>query len=354
MIHIEPLQYAVGDFRLRDVSLRVEEGEYFVLLGKPGSGKTILLECIAGLRAVSAGAITLHGRRVEHSEPGQRGIGYVPQDYALFATRTVWENIEFGLVVRRVPRAERKVRVDALAEMLGIPQLLHRAVHGLSGGEMQRVALARALAPEPGILLLDEPVSALDRETSNDILSQLTAIQRGLGTTIVHVCHDLDEMLSVADRVGIMEDGSLVQAGTPGSIRRAPAREHVARLFDLGTVLCGVTEMGPTGAVIRVGDLAVPAPEGCEGEVKVLIRADAVGVTATGDRARTVSGSVRSVLWREAVARVQLEVGSTRLRADVTRHLAESLRLGDHHDVGIVVPPEAVYVLDSPRRTDGS
>lgn len=345
MIRIERLQFAVGDFALHDVALQVEEGEYVVLLGKPGSGKTLLLECLAGLRRISAGTIAIGDRRVDQLEPADRGIGYVPQDYALFSTRTVRDNIAFGLRARRVPREQREQRVSELGEMLGISYLLGRRTHGLSGGERQRVALARALAPWPKTLLLDEPVSALDEETRDEILFELRGVQRQTGTTTVHVCHDLDEMRSVADRVAILSRGRLVQTGRPDEIRQHPASAEVARLLRLGTVLEGVARVEQCCCRINLGDFGVLAPGQFDGAVDVLIRPNGVRLTTASCCQCGLRGRVQAVLRRETTARVRLQIGSTCLSAEVPRSESESLSLEPGAEVGVVVPPQAVHVL---------
>ena len=162
MLCIERLSIRLGEFDLRDISLEVREGEYFVLLGPTGTGKTVLVECIAGLHRPKSGRIFLNGRDITDLPPEERGIAYVPQDYALFPNLTAFENIAFGLRVRKFPEAMVRQKVQELAEWLGITYLLHRLPLTLSGGEKQRVALARALAVEPKVLLLDEPLAAVD------------------------------------------------------------------------------------------------------------------------------------------------------------------------------------------------
>jgi ABC-type sugar transport system ATPase subunit len=345
MIRISELNYSVGDFSLRDVTLQVREGEYFVLLGKPGSGKTVLLECIAGLNRISSGTIEISGRRVEKAEPRERGIGYVPQDYALFSTRTVRRNMEFPLRVKRHPRQEIERRVGELAAMLGIEYLLARGTDGLSGGERQRVALARALAAQPKILLLDEPVSALDDETRESILVELRRIQRQTGTTTVHVCHDLNEMRSVADRVGILRQGQLVQTGTPDGISRSPAKPEVARLFRLGTIHPGTARREDLGWRIRVGDIELRTDEPAEGDVHVLIRARGVRLQPAPSSGEAIAARVKSAFWRDSAVQVNLKAGETVFRAEIPYADAARLSLREGVQLSAIVPPEAIYVF---------
>jgi len=348
MIRTERLNFSVGQFALRDVTLDVREGEYFVLLGKPGSGKTLLLECVAGLKRISGGTITIGGRRVERAEPRDRGIGYVPQDYALFAARNVRKNIEFGLRVRRYPPSRRRERARQLAVMLGIEHLLERSTEGLSGGERQRVALARALSAEPGILLLDEPVSALDDETREGILVELRRIQRQTKTTTIHVCHDLNEMRCVADRVGVLRDGRLIQVGSPDEVSRRPAEPHVARLFRLGTVLTGAARKWQSGSEVESGGLTLRCDQSAEGEVEVLIRAGDVRLQPSASQEAQIAAQVESVLWNDSAVRVDLRAGSTSFRAEVPHAQAKALSLREGVSLFATVPPEAVYVFQKP------
>ncbi|MHC4437401.1 MAG: ABC transporter ATP-binding protein, partial [Planctomycetota bacterium] len=196
MILAEEISFNIGTFEMRRLNIDIAEGEYFILLGPPGSGKTIFLECLCGLKKIQSGRIHIDGRDVTNLEPRRRGIGYVPQDYALFPHLSVERNIAFGLRVHGYAEAN----INKTADLLGIRHLLSRSVEGLSGGEKQRVALARALVLKPKILLLDEPVCALDEVTRQQVCAQLSDIQRRLGLTTVHVSHNLEEAFSVPDR----------------------------------------------------------------------------------------------------------------------------------------------------------
>ncbi len=227
MIRTEEIVFQVGEFELKRLSLEIATGEYFILLGPPGSGKTIFLECLCGLKRLTSGKIYIDGRDVTHLEPRLRGIGYVPQDYALFPHLSVEQNIAFGLRVRG--RSEEKVAETA--DMLGISQLLSRSIAGLSGGEKQRVALARALVLQPKILLLDEPVCALDEVTRQDVCKQLLAIQRKLGLTTIHVSHNLEEAFSVADRAAILHKGVLQQVGPMDELLCEPSSDFVSHFM---------------------------------------------------------------------------------------------------------------------------
>ena len=208
-IRIEKLSFRIGEFELKDVSLEVAEGEYFVLTGPNGAGKTVLMKLIAGLYGPDAGEVYIKGERMTETPPWERNIGYVPQEYALFPNRTVERNIAFGLEVRKVEKEAIKEKVRADADLLGISHLLGRIPNGLSGGEQQKVALARALAVRPAVLLLDEPVSAIDEENRDAICGELKGLQRETGITTIHVAHNRREAELVADRVGVLKDGAV-------------------------------------------------------------------------------------------------------------------------------------------------
>jgi len=198
-----------GGFALQGVSFEVPAGSYGVLMGKTGSGKTTILEALCGLREISAGRILLDGKDVTTLRPADRGIGYVPQDRALFQTMTVRQNLAFAPSIRRWSPAETDARVAELAELLRIVPLLDRLPAGLSGGEAQRVALGRALAAKPKILLLDEPLNALDDETWEGMIGLLGQIRKATGVTTLHVTHRREEARRLADKVFVLADGAV-------------------------------------------------------------------------------------------------------------------------------------------------
>ncbi len=209
MIAIDRISLRAGIFAVDDLSFEVPTGDYAVLMGRTGTGKTTLLEAICGLKPVRAGTIRLLGTDVTHLRPAERGVGYVPQDLALFPTHTVRQHLGFALEVRRWPQTAIDARVDELAELLGIKRLLDRRPFGLSGGESQRVALGRALAFRPRILLLDEPLSALDDATREEMYGLLRAVQQLTGVTTLHVTHSLSEATVLADRLLVLRNGKV-------------------------------------------------------------------------------------------------------------------------------------------------
>ncbi len=209
MIALESVSVSAGAFRLEGVSLSVPAGGYGVLMGKTGCGKTTLLEAACGLRPVTSGRVVLGGRDATALAPADRGGGYVPQDRALFRTMTVRGHLEFSPVARRWKKEDVARRVDELARLLGIVPLLERRPAGLSGGEAQRVALGRALAARPGVLLLDEPLTALDDETREEMVALLRSVRKATGVTVLHVTHSREEARRLADRVFLVQSGTL-------------------------------------------------------------------------------------------------------------------------------------------------
>lgn len=209
MIAVKNLSLRIGHFALSDISFNIPTGQYGFLMGKTGCGKTTLLEAVCGLRSVMSGSIHLMEREVTHAKPALRDIGLVPQDSALFSNMTVREHLAFALVIRKWKRPAVEHRVQELAEWLGLKKLLARKPKGLSGGERQRVALGRALSYAPGILCMDEPLSALDEETRTEMYGVLDTVRSHTGVTILHVSHSLEEAKRLADRIFVLKDGVL-------------------------------------------------------------------------------------------------------------------------------------------------
>jgi len=201
MIAVEKLSVGVGGFMLQDISFEVPAGNYAVLMGRTGSGKTTLVEAICGLRRVSAGRVLLRNQDVTGLKPAQRGIGYVPQDGALFSTMTVRENLGFALSIRGIKGAAVDARIKELAGWLGISGLLKRGIRGLSGGERQRIALGRALAARPSVLCMDEPLSALDDETREQMYGLLQTVNKHENVTVLHVTHNRQDADRLADQI---------------------------------------------------------------------------------------------------------------------------------------------------------
>lgn len=210
MIKVENICVNVGAFRVQDVSFEVPSGSYCALMGRTGCGKTTVLESICGLKNISSGRIILMGRDVTRERAANRGVGFVPQDLALFPSMTIREHLAFALMLRKTQKSTINARVDELSDLLGIRDLLDRTPKGLSGGEQQRVALGRALSASPGILCLDEPLSALDDETREEMFSLLRLVKEQTGVTTLHITHNMAETEKLADMLLRMKNGRLV------------------------------------------------------------------------------------------------------------------------------------------------
>ena len=267
---------------VNNVSLEVADGEFFVLLGPSGSGKSTLLRMVAGLAEVDGGRVVLHGRDVTHLPPQRRGIGLVFQNYALFRHMSVVQNIEFPLQVRRIPAAERRRRSDELLELVGLSGLGGRFPAQLSGGQQQRVALARALAHRPEVLLLDEPFGALDARIRTELRRTVHGIQRELKITTIFVTHDQEEAFELADRMGVMNFGRLLEVGQPQELYLRPQTEFVATFLGTANLMVGeVTRDGVRLGPVRFPLSTRPAAVGETRRVQVLFRPEDVAVKTT-------------------------------------------------------------------------
>jgi len=220
VISVQNLSVTLGRFALRNLSFEIPTGSYGVLMGKTGSGKTTIVECLCGLRPVHSGRLVVGNRDVVGLKPGERGIGYVPQDGALFTTMSVYDHLTFPLHIRHWDAAAMKARVEELADLLGIVPLLDRKPDGLSGGEVQRVALGRALAFRPAVLCLDEPLGALDDETHEEMCQLLELVRRQTGVTALHITHSQREMERLADCLFVLKDGAVHQLPAPRQQQR--------------------------------------------------------------------------------------------------------------------------------------
>jgi len=269
---------------VNNMSLEVADGEFFVLLGPSGSGKSTLLRMIAGLVDTDGGRIVLHGRAVTHLPPQARGIGLVFQNYALFRHMSVAENIEFPLRIRTVPAAERRRRRDELLELVGLAGLGSRFPAQLSGGQQQRVALARALAHRPEVLLLDEPFGALDARIRTELRRTVHSIQRELRITTIFVTHDQEEAFELADRMGVMNFGRLLEVGPPNELYLRPQTEFVATFLGTANLMVGeVTRDGVRLGPVHFPLSTRPAAVGEARRVQVLFRPEDVAVKTSAE-----------------------------------------------------------------------
>ncbi|GAA2900919.1 ABC transporter ATP-binding protein [Streptosporangium fragile] len=327
---------------LDGLDLTVEQGELMALLGPSGCGKTTALRCVAGFERPDAGAVFVGGEDVTRVPANRRDAGMVFQSYSLFPNLNARDNVAFGLRVRKVPTARRHARAAELLELVGLPDHAERYPHELSGGQQQRVALARALAPEPRVLLLDEPLSALDAKVRVTLREEIRRLQLALGITTVFVTHDQEEALSVADRVAVLRGGRLEQCGSPAEIYDRPATPFVAEFVGTMNHLPG--RLG--GDRVTVLDRALPVDGPLPGspDVDVLVRPEAVLVTPDAGGTATIVASS----FRGASARLRVRLGELEVLSDVPGHDAARLAPGTRVTVSLVERPVLVAARTAP------
>ncbi len=298
---------------LDDVDLRIREGEFITLLGPSGCGKTTLLRAIAGFERPTAGRIVLDGRDITRVPAHRRPLNMVFQRSTLFPHLDVHDNVAFGLRVAGTPRAEAGERVREALALVQLGQLERRRSHELSGGQMQRVALARALVNRPRVLLLDEPLSALDLKIRLEMEVELRRVHRETGATFVYVTHDQREALALSDRIVVLNDGRIEQVGPPDALYRRPASPFAARFVGDANVLPAVVERDGDGAEIQVGVSRLRAPAGDavdEGPAWLVVRPEAVRIgPPNGDAGGRLRGVVRDFAFRGTGYSYRIEVG---------------------------------------------
>lgn len=351
-MQITNLSKNLGDFSLRDITLRIEEGEYFIIVGPTGAGKTILLETIAGIYSPDTGSIEIAGEDISRIDPKERGVAMVYQDYMLFPHLTVEENIGFGLKQRKTDPQSIREEVTKAAEMLHIEHLLDRYPGTLSGGEQQRAAIARAIITRPRLLLLDEPLSALDASTRERLRSELQTLHRELKTTILHITHHFEDIYSLADRVAIMENGRVVQTGTPEEIFQHPASGFVAAFTGMENIFPGQSLSVEGEMQIDLGPGTIRADTGIEGDVYVGIRPEDVVLsreTVSGGAVNTFTGTITEIRQNGMFSRVMVDTG-IRFICALTPQYILRMGLAEGDTVSLTLPESAIHIF--PREGD--
>ena len=333
-------------------NLQAEKGEFVSFLGPSGCGKTTTLRMIAGFEQPTAGEIRVGGVNITHQPPNQRQIGMVFQSYALFPNMTVADNIAFGLRIAGKSAAQMRSRTEEMLNLVDLPTLGKRYPHQLSGGQQQRVALARALAIEPRLLLLDEPLSALDAKIRISLRNELRAIQRRLGITTIYVTHDQEEALSLSDRIVVMNAGRIEQIGPPFEIYNFPATPFVARFVGTLNVLQARIIDGSQGQLEVDGQAictAKPLEQAQDGEqLNVAVRPEMVVVSQEDDTTthNQLRGTVEDVMFLGAVVRIRLALATNKIFFDTFNNPnLETPRLGQ--SLTVQFPREAVLMLDA-------
>ncbi len=309
MLHVENISKGLGRFELHDVNFEVGDGDYFVLLGASGAGKTVLLEILSGIESCDEGRIRWNNEDVTHARIQHRGFGLVYQDQALFPHLSVRDNIAYGLRARGMRGSDRHGRTLALAREAGVETLLDRMPGTLSGGEAQRVALARALAIEPRCLLLDEPIAALDTQARGHMRALLRRLNRR-GHTIIHVTHDYEEAISLASHVGVMERGTVVQTGAPETIFHHPASEFVAHFIGIRNVYKGrllAAEPGGTPKFTTGDRMFAVLTDASPGPGSLIVRSEDITVSLSRNDT-SAQNTFRGMIKDIAPARLGVEI----------------------------------------------
>ncbi|MBU3738090.1 MAG: putative 2-aminoethylphosphonate ABC transporter ATP-binding protein [Rhodoferax sp.] len=349
-LKIEGLRKQFGSFTaLKNVSLEIPSGEFVCFLGPSGCGKTTLLRAVAGLDVQTAGRIFQGGRDISNLPPSQRDFGIVFQSYALFPNLTVSANVGYGLVNRRLSRNETATRVGELLQLVGLPDSGDKYPAQLSGGQQQRVALARALALSPGLLLLDEPLSALDARVRAYLRTEIRRLHQRLGITTIMVTHDQEEALTMADRIVVMNQGVIEQVGTPLEVYRQPASAFVADF--VGTTNFLATVVRDNGAV-QLGPLVLACEAGLSpgpghGVTLAIRPEDVVVRNVTAQSPNRIATRVTGIEFLGSFCRTSLSLGPElpTLLADFSINLVRDLSITEGQDLWISLPPERIRVF---------
>lgn len=344
MIKAEHISKDLGEFFLKDVSVSIETGEYFMILGPTGAGKTILLETIAGIYPPDNGRVYVNERDVTNLPPRKRNIGMVYQDYMLFPHLTVEKNIKYGLKSRDFSKKEVSCRIDELATLLGVSHLLHRHPGTLSGGEQQRIAIARALIMEPDVLLLDEPLSALDSETRTKLRKKLREIHALTSTTMIHVTHSFDEAFLLGSKMAIMNHGEIVQVGEPSEVFRKPNSAFTAQFLGVTNVFRGESKTDNGIANISANGLTFTSTYKREGEVYFSIRPEDILVSLApieSSARNSFQGEVQDISDAGIIVRITVDIGVPFVAAITRRSF---LDMGLKHGTNVFLTFKAMDV----------
>jgi putative spermidine/putrescine transport system ATP-binding protein len=320
-IRVEQLIKSFGNNAVvKGVSFAFNKGEFVSLLGPSGCGKTTILRMIAGFENPTSGSILVEGQDITHLKPNQRQLGMVFQAYALFPNLNVGDNIAFGLKIAGMPAAERRARVEEMLKLIGLPGFEKRYPYEMSGGQQQRVALARAIAPRPRMLLLDEPLSALDAKIRVSLREEIRAIQLELGITTIFVTHDQEEALSISDRVVVMNGGNIDQLGAPHEIYNKPATRFVATFVGhLNTIEATVAnaasrQVDIDGQLITLPTL--PAGASDKAPISLTLRPEVLSVGERTGSDITLTGTVSDVTFLGSVIRLRIALGRNTISLD--------------------------------------
>jgi len=350
-LELQKLHKEFGDFTaIEEIDIALEPGEFLSLLGPSGCGKTTALRIVAGFEIPTSGRVVVEGNDVTNVPANKRDMGMVFQAYSLFPNMTAESNVEFGLRIRGESGAVRRKRVEELLELVGLAAAAKRYPHQLSGGMQQRVALARALAIEPRVLLLDEPLSALDAKVRVQLREEIRRLQTQLGITTLYVTHDQEEALSISDRVAVLSEGRIEQIGSPADIYHAPGTPFVAEFIGTMNRLeatvadSGYVQVG--GSILPVSD-AHDLPRG--ERVLVLVRPETLELErADGSAVDAIIGEVVAHIFLGAITRVKVDAGDHELSADLPGPRAAELPIGSRVAARFAADAGRVLALSEP------
>lgn len=349
MIALKNLHKKWKDFSLKNVNLEVEDKEYLVVLGPTGAGKTLLLETIAGFHFPDSGEIWINGENVTNIPPEKREIGFVYQDYMLFPHMTVEENVEFGLKLRGFSKNERKKAVNEVLELTGLTHLRKRLPSTLSGGEQQKTALARALVIKPKVILLDEPLSALDVNSQKMLREELKKLHKSLGITTIHVTHNHFEAYTLAEKIAMMKDGTIIQVGSPEEVFQKPKDDFIARFVGFENLFEGkITENNEGVALIDIGGVVIEAVTAKTGRCIAGVRPDDIIISETplkSSMRNTLKGEISRYLDMGSLVNLVVKVNNIPFVALITKRSFKEMKLSKGTKVYIAFKASSVHIM---------
>ncbi len=347
MISADSLSFKAGAFRLEDISFGVRSDETLVVLGPTGAGKTVLLELIAGLRRPSRGSIVSEGKDITRLPPEKRGIGLVYQDYLLFPHLNVFDNIAYGLRAKGTRSGEAKTAVEEIATRMGISGLLKRRTRNLSGGEQQRVAMARTLVTKPSVLLLDEPFSAVDPNTKDVLMRELSGILASYHIPVIYVTHDQVEAMEMADKIAVMNNGRIVQLDSPDVVFSSPKSKFVADFVGTKNIYQGEAARDEGGTIVSIGESRIYSSLEMRGKVHVTVRPEDVIVSHTSleSSARNqLRGKIVGIVEKGPLVFVTSDCG-IEITAAITRQSFKQLGITLDDDVWMIFKASSVNLF---------
>jgi len=348
MLKLENIHKKCGDFNLKDINLEINHGEYFVILGPTGTGKTVVLETIAGRYTPENGDIKFKNNLITSKYPEERNIGFVYQDYALFPHLTVEENILFGLKIKKASESEKKDKLSEMTELLQINHLKERYPKTLSGGEKQRVALARALVLSPSILLLDEPLSALDPNTKKRLQEDLRKIHSKLETTTLHVTHDFNEALALADRIAIMHEGKITQIDTPEEIFNKPNSKFVAEFVGSQNIFKGKIVKKNSEKYIQLNNnLSFHVNTNYKGNVNLTIRPEDIHISnkpLNSKYKNNFKGVITKIEKQLSIVEITIDIG-VKILGYLTYRVLKEMKVDKYDEIYVNFNPSAIHIF---------